>query len=162
MRPPVKIQADVGAVFPERQTKGSVGYDLAIPNVALTKVVKQNDAFLDAVIQDSKIIMPSESAVFIDTLLRMAIPEGVEGQIRSRSGLGNKGIVVTQGVGTIDSDYRGPVKVGLHNASPDTVVLRPGDRVAQIVFAQVYLGTENVEFLDDSERGDAGFGSTGT
>ncbi len=100
----------------------------------------------------------------VSTGLRMAIPEGFEGQVRPRSGLAlKKGISMVNTPGTIDSDYRGEVKCLLINLSQEPVTLEKGERIAQLVIvpvSQAYL--EVVEALDDTERGEGGFGSTGT
>lgn len=91
------------------------------------------------------------------------IPEGYELQIRSRSGLAlNKGIFVMNGVGTVDSDYRGEVGVILHNSSDEAAFFIKGDRIAQAVLCPIIKA--NIKFVDeinDSERGNGGFGSTG-
>jgi dUTP pyrophosphatase len=93
----------------------------------------------------------------------MAIPNGFEAQIRSRSGLATKfGITVINSPGTVDSDYRGEVKVGLVNLGQKCFVVRQGDRVAQMVIAPVARAHSTVtESLPASGRGSGGFGSTG-
>lgn len=100
----------------------------------------------------------------VSTGLRMAIPTGFEGQVRPRSGLAlKKGISLVNTPGTIDSDYRGEIKCLLVNLSSEPVSLDSGERIAQLVIvpvSQAYL--EVVESLDDTERGEGGFGSTGT
>jgi dUTP pyrophosphatase len=97
------------------------------------------------------------------TGMHIQLPEGYEAQIRPRSGLAAKyGITVTNCIGTIDSDYTGEIKVSLINLSTDTVVIYPGDRIAQMVVAKYEKVTwEEVASLDETERGDGGFGSTG-
>ena len=98
------------------------------------------------------------------TGLHLEIPKGYEAQVRPRSGLAfNNGITVLNAPGTIDSDYRGEVKVILVNHGKTTHVIKKGDRVAQLVFAKV----ERVELvqegdLGETRRGKRGFGSTGT
>ncbi|MEN7538372.1 dUTP diphosphatase [Aurantiacibacter flavus] len=93
----------------------------------------------------------------------MAIPEGFEIQVRPRSGLALKhGIMVPNTPGTIDSDYRGEVKVILVNLSEDNFAIQRGDRIAQLVLAPVTLAQwDEVEELDETARGEGGFGSTG-
>lgn len=107
-------------------------------------------------------LKPMERYLF-PTGLYIQLPEGYEAQIRPRSGLAAKyGITVTNCVGTIDSDYTGEIKVSLINLSTDTVVIYPGDRIAQMVVAKYEKVTwEEVAALDETERGDGGFGSTG-
>ena len=88
---------------------------------------------------------------------------GYEAQIRPRSGMAIKrGITVVNSPGTIDSDYRGEVKVGLINLSGEDQIIANGERIAQMVLAAVpRVDTQVVEELDDTDRGDGGFGSTG-
>lgn len=115
----------------------------------------------------------------ISTGIHLAMIPGIEAQVRSRSGLVVKhGIAVAMGIGTIDSDYRGEVKVCLINHSLDDYPIGTGDRIAQLVFAPVFpwcwkiehrgefdnfipKRVELVEDLGKTERGDGGFGSTG-
>lgn len=99
----------------------------------------------------------------VATGFRIAIPEGYEIQVRPRSGLAFKhGITVPNTPGTIDSDYRGELKVLLINHGPDPFPIRRGERIAQLVPAAVTLATFNeVAELDDTARGHGGFGSTG-
>ncbi|WP_047446429.1 dUTP diphosphatase [Alistipes sp. ZOR0009] len=101
--------------------------------------------------------------VVIPTGLFLEIPVGFEAQVRPRSGLAIKsGITVVNSPGTIDADYRGEVKVGLVNLSSETYVIKPGDRIAQMVFAKHESITWNsVELLNETDRGEGGFGSTG-
>ena len=99
----------------------------------------------------------------VPTGIKMAIPEGFEVQIRPRSGLAAKnGITCLNTPGTIDSDYRGEVKVILINLGSEDFVISDGDRIAQMVVAPVTQGVfESAEFLDETERGSGGFGHTG-
>lgn len=99
----------------------------------------------------------------IPTGLKMQIPPGFEVQIRARSGAALRdGLSMVNGVGTIDSDYRGPVGVIAINLSDQPLTIRHGDRVAQIVVAPVVQARFSVvDMLDDTARGAGGFGSTG-
>ena len=99
----------------------------------------------------------------VATGLAAAIPAGYEIQVRPRSGLALKhGISVPNAPGTIDSDYRGEMKVILINHGSEPFVIDRGDRIAQLVLAPVTLGSwDEVDELDDTERGTDGFGSTG-
>ena len=99
----------------------------------------------------------------VATGFRVAIPEGYEIQVRPRSGLAFKhGISVPNTPGTIDSDYRGELKILLINHGPDPFPIRRGDRIAQLVPAAVTAAAfDEVEVLDDTDRGYGGFGSTG-
>ena len=101
-------------------------------------------------------------STLIRTGMKCAIPEGWEGQIRCRSSLGKKGMIMPNGLGTIDSDYRGELKVILINLGQDAFVVERGMRIAQLVIAPVVqLEVELVTSLDETERGEKGFGSTG-
>jgi dUTP pyrophosphatase len=137
-----KLRAD--AVLPRYQTEGSAGMDL--------------HAALDAPVT----IAPGARAM-IATGLAFAIPSGWEGQVRPRSGLASRhGVTVLNAPGTIDSDYRGDVGVVLVNHGQEPFVVKPGERIAQIVFAP-YARASLVEVteLDDTARGAGGYGSTG-
>lgn len=99
----------------------------------------------------------------IPTGFAMALPQGYEAQIRPRSGLAVKhGITVANSPGTIDSDYRGEVKVGLINLGSEPYAIKRGERIAQMVVQRVeQLPMRIVEELDETERNGGGFGSTG-
>ena len=105
------------------------------------------------------------ASVMIPTGLACAIPEGWEGQIRCRSSLGKKGMILPNGVGTIDSDYRGELKVlATWIGEGDSFTVGKGERVAQMLFAPVPLvQIQEVALsdLDSTERGQGGFGSSG-
>jgi dUTP pyrophosphatase len=108
------------------------------------------------------VIGPGERAA-IPTGLQLAIPEGFEGQVRPRSGLALKhAVTVLNAPGTIDADYRGEVKVLLVNLGTEAFTVTRGMRVAQLVFAPVQRADlQKVQSLGNTERGEAGFGSTG-
>jgi dUTP pyrophosphatase len=103
------------------------------------------------------------SRVSVPTGFAIEIPEGFEGQVRPRSGLAFKeGITVINAPGTIDADYRGEIKVLLVNLGNEPVLLHPGDRVAQLVISPVVRASvEEVDSLEDTARGEGGFGHTG-
>jgi dUTP pyrophosphatase len=100
----------------------------------------------------------------VPTGLYMAIPHGYEAQVRPRSGLAlKKGVTVLNSPGTIDADYRGEVCVILVNLSAEPFVIEDGERIAQMVIARHEQAEwESVEVLDETERGDGGFGHTGS
>ena len=131
--------------WPQRATTGSAGMDLAA-------------------CMDEKITIAPRKLVKIPTGIAIALP-GPEyvALVYARSGLGIKhGIALSNGVGVIDSDYRGEIQVGLTNLSDKPYTIHPGDRIAQLVVTPVVLPQlEWVEELDDTERGTGGFGSTG-
>ena len=108
------------------------------------------------------ILAPRERAAVL-TGLTFAIPQGFEGQVRPRSGLALKnGVTVLNAPGTIDSDYRGEVKVILVNTSDEPFEITRGMRIAQIVFARTeQMKLQEVQSLDETARGSGGFGSTG-
>ena len=130
--------------LPSYKTKGSSGMDLM------------------AFIKDPIKIAPNTS-VLIPTGISVAIPNDVEIQIRPRSGLAAKSsISVLNTPGTIDSDYRGELKIILFNHSKEEFVVRNNDRIAQIVLMPVLkIDFEEVDNLPDTLRGSGGFGSTG-
>ncbi len=99
----------------------------------------------------------------VSTGVAIELSPGYEGQVRPRSGLAAKfGVTVLNSPGTIDEDYRGEVKVILINHGPGVFDIKPGDRVGQLVTAQVaLLRVEEVAHLSDTARGEKGFGSTG-
>ncbi len=99
----------------------------------------------------------------IPTNLSVEIPEGFEMQVRPRSGLAAKhGIGILNSPGTIDSDYRGEVKIILINYSKEEFIIQPGERIAQLILSKVYkVRLEETEELNNSKRGEGGFGHTG-
>ena len=110
----------------------------------------------------SLVLEPHRRAM-VPTGVRIALPEGFEAQVRPPSGLAAKaGITVLNSPGTVDSDYRGEVKVILINHSDEPFVIHDGDRIAQMVIARHESASfEVVASLDDTQRGEGGFGSTG-
>ncbi len=117
---------------------------------------------LRANIAESVTLKPLERTI-IKTGLFIALPEGFEAQVRPRSGLAAKhGITVLNAPGTIDADYRGEVGVILVNLSNDEFTINDGDRVAQMVIAKhEHTQWDEVNVLDETKRGEGGFGSTG-
>ena len=112
----------------------------------------------------SPVTLAAGKTEFIHTGISLEIPEGVVGLIYARSGMACKrGVATANKVGVIDSDYRGEIIVCLHNHSESDVVIENGERVAQMVFAPYFTAefTESAS-LSDTERGEGGFGSTGS
>jgi len=140
----VKIKNTSNHSLPEYQTIGSAGLDL---KANISEPVK---------------LSPLER-VLIPTGLFLELPNGVEAQIRPRSGMAiKKGITVLNSPGTIDSDYRGEIGVVLVNLSNDEVLIESGERVAQMVIASYEKAEwQAVESLIETERGAGGYGSTG-
>jgi dUTP pyrophosphatase len=143
---------DVSRVSPSR------GEPLPLPSYATS-----GSAGLDLRADVAVTLAPGERAL-VPTGIRLAIPEGYEGQVRPRSGLALRdGVTCLNSPGTIDSDYRGEVGVILINLGDAPCGLKRGDRIAQLVFSRVEsVEWEEAEALEDSGRGDGGFGSTGT
>lgn len=112
---------------------------------------------------ESPITLHPMERTLVPTGIRIELPEGYEAQVRPRSGLALKhGITVLNTPGTIDSDYRGELKVLLVNLSNDDFVVNAGERVAQMVIARHETATwAEVEVLDETERGEGGYGHTG-
>jgi len=130
--------------LPKYETEGSAGIDL------------------QANIEEPITLNPLERAL-IPTGLYISMPMGYEAQIRGRSGLALKhGISLANGIGTIDSDYRGEIKVILINLSNEAYTINAGDRIAQMVFMKYEKAElELVEELDETKRGKGGFGHSG-
>lgn len=120
-------------------------------------------ADLYSAMQEDVIIAP-ETTKFIKTGIAIEIPEGLVGLIYARSGMAcKKGLAPANKVGVIDSDYRGEIIVALYNHSDSSVTVASGDRIAQLVLTPyIKADFEEANELDDTVRGDGGFGSTGT
>jgi len=132
---------------------------LALPHYASDGAA---GADLRAAVSESVILEPGGRAA-VPTGLILELPDGYEAQIRPRSGLALKhGLSLANSPGTIDSDYRGEVKVILINLGRDPVTIQRGDRIAQLVLAPVQRAAfHETASLTPSDRGDGGFGSTG-
>lgn len=130
--------------LPEYETSGSSGMDLR------------------ANLDDQLIIEPFDR-VLVPTGLFLEFEKGYEAQVRARSGLAlKKGLGLPNGIGTIDSDYRGELKIILINMSKETVVIKDGERIAQLVFMKIEIPEiQEVEKINNTKRSDGGFGHTG-
>ncbi|MDR2943235.1 MAG: dUTP diphosphatase [Treponema sp.] len=143
--PQIKVvKAHARIELPAYESEGSAGMDLR--------------AFLDA-----DVIIPPLGRAKIPTGLRLEIPDGYEAQVRPRSGLAvKKGLTVLNSPGTIDSDYRGELEIILINLGADNVVIKDGERIAQLVTAPVCrVQFAEVASLSETQRAGGGFGSTG-
>ncbi len=133
-------------------------------DVPLPHYMTANSAGMDvcAAVDEDLTLAPGRICL-VSTGFAMALPDGYEAQIRPRSGLAvNHGIGIVNAPGTIDADYRGEVKVALINMGPESVTIRRGDRIAQMVVQKVYRARLNVvATLDETERSTGGFGHTG-
>jgi dUTP pyrophosphatase len=140
-----RMEHSEGLPLPSYETTGSAGLDLRA-----------------AIDQD--VTLKSLERTAIPTGLSIAIPQGYEGQVRPRSGLAFRhGLTVTNAPGTIDSDYRGEVKVLLINLGSEPITISRGMRCAQLVIAPItQVAIEETSELDQTKRGSGGFGSTGT
>lgn len=144
---PVKILNQSPYPLPEYQTSGSAGVD-----------IRAN--------LDEKLMILPHRVYQIPTGIYLEMPIGLEAQIRARSGLALKhGLSLVNGIGTIDSDYRGEIKLILINLLDKPYQLLPGERIAQMVFSEYvradFLAVSAIEELQSSERGDGGFGHSG-
>ncbi|MDU5595762.1 dUTP diphosphatase [Peptoniphilus rhinitidis] len=130
--------------LPEYETSGSSGMDLRA-NL------------------DNELIIEPFDRVLVPTGLFLEFEKGYEAQVRARSGLAlKKGLGLPNGIGTIDSDYRGELKIILINMSKETVVIKDGERVAQLVFMKIEIPEiQEVEKINNTKRSDGGFGHTG-
>jgi dUTP pyrophosphatase len=137
-----RLPESEGLELPSYQTDGSAGMDVRAA--------------------EDRVLQPGETAL-IPTGFSIAVPVGYEAQMRPRSGLALKhGITLMNSPGTIDSDYRGPVGVILSNLGHEPFFIHRGDRIAQMVIAQVKRACwKEVGTLDDTARGAGGFGSSG-
>ncbi|MGB1840470.1 MAG: dUTP diphosphatase [Longimicrobiales bacterium] len=129
--------------LPDRATEHAAGYDVRSAEEALT-------------------LEPGEIRL-VSTGLVMELPEGIECQVRPRSGLALKhGVTLPNSPGTIDPDYRGELRVIMQNLGPEAVTLERGERIAQLVFARFEAPEIEVsDELSETGRGEGGFGSTG-
>lgn len=138
------VREESRGLLPAYQTEGASGMDL----------------FADL---EQELVLPPGGRSLVPTGIAVAIPPGVEGQVRPRSGLAvRSGVTCLNTPGTIDSDYRGEIRVLLVNHGEDPCVLRRGDRIAQLVFAPVLRAVlAEVPALAETARGERGFGHTG-
>lgn len=140
----VKCNPSEGAIIPEYKTAGAAGADVC--------------AFID-----KPVTLAVGQRAIIPTGLFFEIPEGFEIQVRPRSGLAAKnGVTVLNTPGTIDSDYRGELKIILINLGTEDFIINNGERIAQIIISPVIQATFSLSSsLSETERGVGGFGSTG-
>ena len=112
---------------------------------------------------DEPAVLPAGGEALIPTGIAAAIPEGYVGIMAVRSSMGIRhGVAMSNGIGVIDSDYRGPLRVGLHNFRETEYVIEPGDRIAQLMIVPVLRPEiELVDALPETKRGTGGYGSTG-
>lgn len=152
--------------LPSYQTEGSAGFDLT--GISFLKLYSSDKEInlKEVMTQQQKngiITLRPGERVLIGTGLHVAVPQGYELQIRSRSSYAlKKGLLVANSPGTIDSDYRGEIGVILINTTHVLLEVKLGERIAQAVLNKIEQADfELVEELDDTDRGEGGFGSTG-
>jgi dUTP pyrophosphatase len=139
----ILVSLEKGASLPEYKTAQASGADLR------------------ACLAADLTLGPGER-IAVPTGIKIEIPSGFEAQVRPRSGLAlNSGITCLNSPGTVDSDYRGEIKVILYNAGKEDFVIHGGDRIAQLVIAPVVHAEFEIAGLGRTERGEGGFGSTG-
>jgi len=131
---------------PEYKTEGSAGFDIAVSKTT---------------------VISSASASLVPTGIHVIIPQGYEGQLRLRSSMWKKAVIMPNAPGTIDSDYRGEIKIPIRNVAPyQSITLEKGERIAQLVISKVsqknleYVTAEEFSSYDETLRGSGGFGST--
>lgn len=132
-----------------------------LADVETPSYAHEGDAGMDLRSADQYTIKPGDSAK-VKTGIALQIPDGCVGLVFPRSGLGSKGLTMRNAVGVVDSGYRGEVMVALWNTTRADWVIYPGDRIAQLVivpFARCEI--EEAESLEDTDRGEGGYGSTG-
>lgn len=141
----VKVLRRPGLRLPEYATPGAAGMDIY------------------ASLPDGPVTLKPGERTLVPTGIAMQLPHGFECQIRPRSGLAiNRGITVLNTPGTVDSDYRGEIKVILANLGSEPFVIADGERIAQMVIARYErVDWREVERLDETKRGDGAFGHTG-
>ncbi len=140
----IKIVAEKNSILPKYMTKGAAGMDVYVNT------------------QDP-ILIKSMERVLLPTGIKMEIPYGYEIQVRPRSGLAIKhGLTLLNTPGTIDSDYRGEIKIIMINLAKEDYTINPGERIGQLVLKKVYKAEfEQVEKLEETDRNEGGFGHTG-
>ena len=135
----MKVKLDDGAYMPTRAHSTDAGLDLYAPCLA---------------------VIPPDGSVCIDTMVHVAIPEGFVGMIKSKSGLNVKNGITSEGV--IDCGYTGSMVVKLYNHGKETVTIKRGQKISQLVIMPIITPElELVDDLEETERGNGGFGSTG-
>ena len=140
----MKIVSESGRI-PEYATDGAAGFDIS------------------AYLPDGSMTLKAGERALVPTGLFFEVPEGYEAQVRARSGLAIKhGIGLVNGIGTVDSDYRGEIRVPMINWSDEDFVINDGDRIAQVVITSYEkVNIEIADSLSENERGEGGFGHTG-
>lgn len=147
----------------KEQLKIKIEQLIEAKDLPLPKYMSENAAGMDlyANINDDLILTKGE-ILLISTGIKIAIPAGYEAQIRPRSGLALKnGIIIPNSPGTIDADYRGEIKVILMNLGKNDFIIHRGDRIAQMIINKVeIIEWEKSDCLDETKRGEGGFGHT--
>ncbi len=140
----MKIVSESGRM-PAYATEGSAGFDIS------------------AYLPEGPLVLKAGARALVPTGLYFELPEGYEAQVRARSGLAiRNGIGLVNGIGTVDSDYRGEIRVPMINWSDEDFTINDGDRIAQVIITSYEkVNLELVCDLSETERGEGGFGHTG-
>lgn len=159
----VKVEVINGSQneLPKYETKGAAGMDVRAELSLINEKTILNNAYLN---DEGDLVIKPLGRAQIPTGLKVAIPNGYEIQVRSRSGLAiKKGLIIANSVGCVDSDFRGGICVLVLNCSNEDIIIPKGERIAQLILSPVeQISWKSVEVLDETERGEGGFGHTGT
>lgn len=147
--------------LPKYETEGAAGMDVRAELSLINEKTILKDAYLN---DEGNLVIKPLGRAQIPTGLKVAIPNGYEIQVRSRSGLAiKKGLIIANSVGCVDSDFRGVICVLVLNCSNEDIIIPKGERIAQLILSPIeQISWKSVEVLSETERGEGGFGHTGT
>lgn len=147
--------------LPKYETEGAAGMDVRAELSLINEKTILKDAYLN---DEGNLVIKPLGRAQIPTGLKVAIPNGYEIQVRSRSGLAiKKGLIIANSVGCVDSDFRGGICVLVLNCSNEDIIIPKGERIAQFILSPVeQISWKSVEVLSETKRGEGGFGHTGT
>lgn len=147
--------------LPKYETEGAAGMDVRAELSLINEKTILKDAYLN---DEGNLVIKPLGRAQIPTGLKVAIPNGYEIQVRSRSGLAiKKGLIIANSVGCVDSDFRGGICVLVLNCSNEDIIIPKGERIAQFILSSVeQISWKSVEVLSETKRGEGGFGHTGT
>lgn len=146
--------------LPKYETEGAAGMDVRAELSLINEKTILKDAYLN---DEGDLVIKPLGRAQIPTGLKVAIPNGYEIQVRSRSGLAiKKGLIMANSVGCVDSDFRGGICILVLNCSNEDITITKGERITQFVLSPIeQIDWKSVETLDETERGEGGFGHTG-
>lgn len=156
----VKVINESQNELPKYETIGAAGMDVRAELSLINDKTILKDSFLN---ENGDLVIKPLGRAQIPTGLKVAIPNGYEIQVRSRSGLAiKKGLIMANSVGCVDSDFRGGICILVLNCSNEDITITKGERIAQFVLSPIeQIDWKSVETLDETERGEGGFGHTG-